>query len=106
MFAATIEAGKLERALDLVERLYLEKSFDLAMTIADRHRRLVDLIEDAKDRKFGGSEALTNTEDEDNEQPTSRITPDASSSRKRNFDDLPGASLADARMIRHKAALA
>ena len=53
MFAATVEAGKLERALDLVEKLHLEKSFDLAMRIADAHRKLVDFIEDAKDRKFG-----------------------------------------------------
>ena len=52
-FAACVEAGKMERALDLVEqRLHLERSFDLAMRIADRHRKLVDLIEEAKDRKF------------------------------------------------------
>jgi chromosome transmission fidelity protein 4 len=52
MFASIIEAGKLERALDLVERLHLEKSFDLAMTIADNHRKLVSLIEQVKERKF------------------------------------------------------
>ena len=51
-FATLVENSKLERALDLVERLHLERSFDLAMKIADRHRKLVDRIEDVKDRKF------------------------------------------------------
>jgi len=54
MFAAVVEAGKPERALDLVDRLHNEKSYDLAMAIADSHRKLVDLIEDRKDAKFGG----------------------------------------------------
>jgi chromosome transmission fidelity protein 4 len=52
MFASAIAAGKLERALDLTERLHLEKSFDLAMTIADNHRKLVSLIEKSKEKKF------------------------------------------------------
>jgi chromosome transmission fidelity protein 4 len=93
MFAATVEAGKLERALDLVERLHIEKSYELAMAIADSHRKLVDLIEDAKERKFPPVE-----EDyfEDAESPDftddvgqPRISPDGSSVRKgkRPFDD-------------------
>jgi chromosome transmission fidelity protein 4 len=47
-----VEAGKLERALDLVGRLHLEKSFDIAITMADRlnHRSLSDRIEQAKER--------------------------------------------------------
>mmetsp|Transcript_23729 Transcript_23729/g.65943 ORF Transcript_23729/g.65943 Transcript_23729/m.65943 type:complete len:121 (+) Transcript_23729:2-364(+) len=53
MFAATVDAGKLEKALDLVERLNNEKSFDIAMKTADNHRKLVDLIENAKYSKFG-----------------------------------------------------
>lgn len=81
MFAATIEAGKLERALDLVERLHLEKSFDFAMTIAEGHRRLVDLIEDAKERKFAVDEN-NDSEDEENYRASpnigfSRISPDS-----------------------------
>jgi len=113
MFAATVEAGKSERALDLVERLHLEKSFDLAMTIADSHRKLVDLIEDAKDRKFGGPEEepeFTKTESPENNEEycdsLQRITPDAFSSRKakRSFDDLPGTGFGDARKVRRKQA--
>ena len=54
LFATTVEAGKLERALDLVDRLQLEKSYDLAMVLAEQHNKLVDFIEDAKESKFGG----------------------------------------------------
>lgn len=101
MFAAIIEAGKLERALDLVDRLNLEKSFDLAMTIADAHRSLVDLIEDAKDRKFGGPDLTTGSpqyhSDEDDEPP--RISPD-SGSRKRSLGDFGG------RQVRPKSSFA
>jgi chromosome transmission fidelity protein 4 len=80
MFAATVEAGKLERALDLVERLHLEKSFQFAMTIADGHRRLVDLIEDAKDRRFAAEDS--NDSEEENYRAStkigfSRISPDS-----------------------------
>lgn len=52
LFAAMVDANKLERALDLVDRLHLEKSYDLAIRISDRHSRLADLIQDAKDLKF------------------------------------------------------
>ena len=52
MFAATLNAGKAERALDLVDRLNLEKSFDLAIKLADNHRKLADFIEEAKESKF------------------------------------------------------
>jgi chromosome transmission fidelity protein 4 len=53
-FMATVESGKLESALDLTNRLHLEKSFDIAVTIAERmnHRNLSDRIEEVKDRKF------------------------------------------------------
>lgn len=90
MFAAVVEANKLERALDLVDRLHLEKSYDLAMTIADSHRKLVDRIEEARDRKFGVADE---EEDFDGASPeetepdfdSQRITPDASATRKRSF---------------------
>eukprot|EP00547_Thalassionema_nitzschioides_P004411 CAMPEP_0194201468 /NCGR_PEP_ID=MMETSP0156-20130528/1724_1 /TAXON_ID=33649 /ORGANISM="Thalassionema nitzschioides, Strain L26-B" /LENGTH=1030 /DNA_ID=CAMNT_0038926659 /DNA_START=107 /DNA_END=3196 /DNA_ORIENTATION=- len=54
LYMANVETGKLERALDLVHRLHLEKSFAIAMTIADRtnHRNLSDKIEDIKDSRF------------------------------------------------------
>ena len=64
LFATMVEAGKVERALDLVSRLHLEKSFDLAMTIADHQRTLVDLIQNCKDQRFdGGSDGIANEED-------------------------------------------
>ena len=58
LFMATVEAGKLERSLDLVERLHLEKSFEIAITVAERmnHRNLTDKIEDVKDRRFAAEE--------------------------------------------------
>ena len=118
MFAAVVEAGKLERALDLVDRLHLEKSFDLAMKIADHHHKLVDLIEEAKERRFGGQD-----DDEDDDQGASgdegysetrgpdmdrqRITPDAAESRKtkRAFDDIDAVGLhGGARQVRSRGA--
>jgi hypothetical protein len=56
LFILFVEAGKLERAFDLVERLHLEKSFDIAITIAERLRQgiLCDKIEERKYLRFGG----------------------------------------------------
>lgn len=53
LFDMTVKAGKLERALDLVTRLHLEKSYEIAMQLADQHDKLVDLIEEAKENTFG-----------------------------------------------------
>lgn len=110
MFAAAFNANKVERALDLVERLHLEQSFDLAMQIADSNRKLVDRVEEAKQNKFGDSDDLDDGVDGDDDSemdiPTSatdtrnRISPDASMGRKRTgstFDD---------RRVRQKSALA
>lgn len=54
LFMTTVQAGKLERSLDLVDRLHLEKSFEIAIRVADQmnHRNLSDRIEDIKTRKF------------------------------------------------------
>ena len=100
MFAATVEAGKLERALDLVHRFHLEKSYDLAMTIADAHRRLVDMIDDAKERRFGAEDSFSDTEEP--LQSSSSITPDGNDSRKakRSFGDLSGEGLPNAQRVR------
>ena len=67
MFAATIDEEKLERALDLVHRLHLEKSYDLAIRIADNHRKLADLVEDAKERRFAPEEEEEEDYDDDEE---------------------------------------
>lgn len=69
LFAHTVEAGKLERALDLVDRLHLEKSYDLAMKIAENHDKLVDFIEETKESKFPPEEVDDlNEEQEDYEE--------------------------------------
>ena len=55
-----IQAGKVERGLDLVQRLHLEQSYDIAIQAADRvgHRKLSDRIEEAKLQKFPPSEEM------------------------------------------------
>ena len=97
LFASTLDAGKVERALDLIDRLHLEKSYDLAIRLADHNRKLVDLIEDAKDRKFMVEDELDTNEGEyfeedsptttfmDRLAPSKQISPDASHSVKRSF---------------------
>jgi len=47
-----VDAGKLESAFDLVSRLHLEKSYDIAIRLADRQYKLADMIEKAKNFKF------------------------------------------------------
>jgi chromosome transmission fidelity protein 4 len=81
LFAATVDAENLEGALDLVDRLHLEKSFNLAIRLADHHRKLADLIEDAKDRRFAPEEEEDSPEDTtfmDRLAPSRQISPDAS----------------------------
>jgi chromosome transmission fidelity protein 4 len=107
LFAATVEAGKLERALDLVDRLHLEKSYDLAITLADRHDKLADMIEDAKERRFavddnqGDYEEDVGYEEEEEESPSfgqtsapsyKQISPDMNQNGKRSLS-LSGNSL-------------
>ena len=108
MFAAVVEAGKLERALDLVERLHLEKSFEIAMTIADSHRKLVDFIEDVKDRRFPKEDIDYHGDGEDDYRIATasdltqthsnrpRISPDNNSILKRTLQD------SQARQVRSK----
>lgn len=90
LFAATVEAGKLERALDLVERLQLEKSYELAMKIADNHDKLVDLIEDVKERKFA---ALHENEQDGYAEDDHELDYDHEleyNAGNNSFDDNPG----------------
>jgi chromosome transmission fidelity protein 4 len=89
LFVATVDAGKVERALDLVDRLHLEKSYDLAIQLADHHRKLADLIEDAKERKFAeeDEEEYEDTASPSNTffdrlAPSRQISPDASQTLK------------------------
>jgi len=54
LFVEFMQGGKLERALDLTQRLHLEKSFDIAADISDRmnHQDFSDRIIDAKEDRF------------------------------------------------------
>lgn len=54
LFNAVVQAGKVERAYDLVQRLHSEKALDVAITWADRQgqRKLSDRIEEFKLRKY------------------------------------------------------
>ena len=96
LFASTLDAGKVERALDLVDRLHLEKSYDLAIRLADHNRKLVDFIYDAKERKFMVEAEMDETEEysEDDSPgtdfmdrlaPSRQISPDASHNVKRTL---------------------
>jgi hypothetical protein len=54
LFSSVVQAGKVERGFDLVQRLHSEKAMDLAIQIADRlgHRKLSDRIEEIKIQKY------------------------------------------------------
>lgn len=67
LFMATVETGKVERSLDLVERLHLEKSFEIAITISERmnQRSLSDKIEEIRDRCFAVYDEDDEAEDDE-----------------------------------------
>merc|ERR1711935_761767 len=52
LFAGMMEEGKVERALDLVDRLHLPKSYDIAARMSEHNSKIADLIEDAKYKNF------------------------------------------------------
>lgn len=54
LFSNVVSAGKVERAFDLVQRLHSEKSFEVAIQMADRvgHRKLSDRIEEVKLQRY------------------------------------------------------
>lgn len=76
LFMATVEAGKLERALDLVERLHLEKSYEIAITVAERmnYRTLGDKIENFMHRRFAVEE---DEDDDDDFAESEELFPDS-----------------------------
>jgi hypothetical protein len=59
LFHESLQANLYERALDVVSRLHLEKSFDIALTISEqfRSRALLDRIELIKIAKFASLES-------------------------------------------------
>ncbi|KAL3926391.1 MAG: hypothetical protein SGBAC_013495 [Bacillariaceae sp.] len=56
LFAGMMDEGKIERALDFVDRLHLPKSYEIAARMAEHNRKVADLIEDAKFKNFPGEE--------------------------------------------------
>lgn len=80
LFAAMVDANKLERALDLVGRLHLEKSYEIAIQLADRHHTLADLVEEAKIQRFAVEEEEEEIEEEQYEEEEmdeqSHLSPD------------------------------
>lgn len=93
LFAGIVQSGKIDRALDLVDRLHLEKSYELAMKLSAGHHKLMDLIEDAKDHKFGQTygddfaespEYITRNGDFESQR---KITPDARPAKRAIVND-------------------
>ena len=52
-----VDAGKLDSAFDLVSRLHSEKSYDIAIRLADRNYKLADEVEKLKKYKFPDDDA-------------------------------------------------
>ena len=52
-----VDAGKLESAFDLVSRLHSEKSYEIALRLADRHYKLADEVERLMKYKFPDDDA-------------------------------------------------
>lgn len=54
LFTSFVKSGKVERGFDLSQRLHNEKSFDIAINMADRagHRKLSDRIEEVKNQRY------------------------------------------------------
>lgn len=80
LFAEIVQSGKLDRALDLIDRLHLEKSYELAIRLSAGHHKLANLVEDAKEDKFGRGFADSPdyiTRGAEDMPSQRRITPDA-----------------------------
>ena len=57
LYSGMVDAGKLESAFDLVSRLHSEKSYDIAIRLADRNYKLADEVEKMKRYKFPDDDA-------------------------------------------------
>ena len=97
LFNAVVQAGKVERAYDLVQRLHSERALDVAITWADRQgqRKLSDRIEEFKLRKYppiDEEEPFDDSASFDSgvrsERSNARISPDAiHTPRQRNAEE-------------------
>ena len=105
LFTNFIKSGKVERGFDLSQRLHNEKSFDIAINMADRagHRKLSDRIEEVKNQRYppiyedsedeslDGSDGYR-SEDVDEQEPTAATQQDrmAPSMRREISPDAGG----------------
>ena len=83
-FAKLRENNKQERALDMARRLHTEPAYDLAIRLAANRERLVELIEDAQDAKFGSPEEddfHTPSPDDEDDEESVRVTPEGHNKR-------------------------
>ena len=96
LFAAMVEAGKYDGALELVSRLHSKKSYDIAMRYADRHNnKLAAEIEVEMKFKFGeeddgydvnGDVGFSNTfMKRCDDVQSKQISPDSGRSQKRSI---------------------
>jgi len=102
LYFSLAKSGKLERALDVTNRLRLEKSFDIAIKAADQlnHRTLSDRVHELQEDKFCSlheeveysddeENRFQQSEDETSYADTHRVSPDVHSSRnKRKVNEL------------------
>ena len=98
-----VDAGKLEGAFELVSRLHLEKSYDLAIRIANRQYKLADEIEKAKNFKFLEDEDDDNYdyEDEDHTPGDFRV----SKSSMEHNDDIQSKHISPDSSRTHKRSI-
>lgn len=113
LYQVALLAGKVERALDLTERLHSENALNIAIKFADRagNTKLADKIEETRALKFppeeeldaspmddfddhigvGAQRYLPTVEQQtefDDDSAHQRITPESTRTPKRSFDDL------------------
>ncbi len=73
-----VDAGKLEGAFDLVSRLHSEKSYEIAIRLADRHYKLADEVERLKKYKFPDDDDVSNDDYTEYDGGTSNVSYDQS----------------------------
>ena len=90
MFHKTLEANKLEKAFDLVNRLHLEKSFDLALKMANQHDKLWDKIDALKEARFSEVDDDESDDYDETEMPhhdeRPHVSPDTTVGTKRAIE--------------------
>ena len=73
-----VDSGKLESAFDLVSRLHSEKSYEIAIRLADRHYKLADEVERVKKYKFPDDDDVSNEDYTEYDGGTSNVSHDHS----------------------------